>query len=361
MNDDVKKALEELTQTFAIVHRVATHQTDDAYMSIPANPKRDADLRHAAAVEALRAHINGEPARLAAAVAREREEQREALGLGRWPALIPFLAAMVRKLDANRAKKGGREGWQNQEPGSLVRRVIEEAEELEHAVDTKGAREILLEAADVANMAMMVADASGALDATPLTATPLADENKALREDLEHERKTNARLLAERDAALKAAEQAWHVETMSRERREAIQRAESAEAIRDAALTQRDTALARAKELEADVEVGKETCRRHGTTRATAADGWPASKLIGFLSHSLAGKDAAIKDAAESASQLRSERDTLKAQRAEAVEVLKSFADAVQMFDVDFVDAEAEEAAGKALFKARDFLAKVKL
>lgn len=129
------------------------------------------------AVAALLRHIDAEPERLAAAVAREREEQREALGLDRWPMLIPFLAAMAGKLDANRAKKGGREGWQNQEPGSLVRRVIEEAEELEHAVDTKGAREILLEAADVANMAMMVADASGSLDTPePLTATPLADE-----------------------------------------------------------------------------------------------------------------------------------------------------------------------------------------
>lgn len=74
MQDDVKKALEELEQTFAIVHRVATHQSDAAYMSIPADPKRDADLRHMVAVESLRAHIDAEPARLAAA----REEQREA-------------------------------------------------------------------------------------------------------------------------------------------------------------------------------------------------------------------------------------------------------------------------------------------
>lgn len=74
MSDDVKKALEELEQTFAIVHRVATHQSDAAYMSIPADPKRDADLRHMVAVESLRAHIDAEPARLAAAL----EEQREA-------------------------------------------------------------------------------------------------------------------------------------------------------------------------------------------------------------------------------------------------------------------------------------------
>lgn len=88
------------------------------------------------------------------------------IGLDRWPVLVPFIAAMVRKLDANKPKKGGREGWRNDNPDALVRRVIEEAEELEHAVDTEGARGILLEAADVANMAMMVADASGALDAT---------------------------------------------------------------------------------------------------------------------------------------------------------------------------------------------------
>lgn len=40
------EALLELRATFRIVHRVATHQSNEAYMSIPADPKRDADLRH---------------------------------------------------------------------------------------------------------------------------------------------------------------------------------------------------------------------------------------------------------------------------------------------------------------------------
>lgn len=162
------------------------------------------------------AHIDGEPARMAAArresalsgccyggtgcavetpmdawcvgcverVARDtaaREEQREALGLDRWPVLIPFIAAMVQKLDANRPKKGGREGWRNDDPSALVRRVIEEAEELEHAVDTQPRGLILAEAADVANMALMVADAAGALDATPLDARPWPTASRSWR------------------------------------------------------------------------------------------------------------------------------------------------------------------------------------
>lgn len=333
MNDDVKKALKWL-----------------GTLTVPGWNACDY-------AETLLAHINGEPARLAAAAAREREEQRETDARAIEPS---YSEACTRETD---------ERWNKDREESF--RECERAAEI--------------------------------VRATPLTATPLADENKALREDLEHERKTNARLLAERDEALKAAEQAWHVETMSRERREAIQRAESAEAIRDAALTQRDTALARVKELEAevevawsdceptkpgpygtvyvhdgcgacarcvdaaraerdaalervkeleaDVEVGRETCRRHGTTRATAADGWPASKLIGFLSHSLAGKDAAIKDAAESASRLRSERDQLKAQLAEAVKVLR--------YLVDFIAAGGTP-DDEDLAKARAFLAKVK-
>lgn len=99
MNDDVKRALEELTRTFAIVHRKATHQTDEAYMSIPANPKRDADLRHAAAVEALRAHIDAEPARLAAAREEHRARRFPVQGLDcsvPWSVVAPFEARAQR-------------------------------------------------------------------------------------------------------------------------------------------------------------------------------------------------------------------------------------------------------------------------
>lgn len=115
-------------------------------------------------------------------IAAAREEQCEALGLSRWPVLVPFIAAMVRKLDANKPKKGGREGWQNDDPQALLARVREEVDELAHAVAVSPRVDILHEAADVANMAMMVADSEGAIRDTPLDATPLADELRTLRE-----------------------------------------------------------------------------------------------------------------------------------------------------------------------------------
>lgn len=124
------------------------------------------------------------------------------LGLDRWPVLVSFIAAMVRKLDANKPKKGGRDGWCNDLPADLMRRVLEEAAEMRVLVDSgpsettetraNAKAEILDEAADVANMAMMVADASGALDVPqaflvrgdPPVATPLSDEDvRAIRLD----------------------------------------------------------------------------------------------------------------------------------------------------------------------------------
>jgi NTP pyrophosphatase (non-canonical NTP hydrolase) len=91
------------------------------------------------------------------------------LGLDRWPVLAAFLAAMVRKLDANKEKKGGREGWRHDDPADLLRRVNEEAAEMRGVVEARGvpASEVLDEAADVANMAMMVADAAGAFGEIP--------------------------------------------------------------------------------------------------------------------------------------------------------------------------------------------------
>lgn len=204
---------------------------------------------------------------------------------------------------------------------------------------------------DVSHSECAFADSLEAIRATPLTATPLKDRiAEAERGEQEAWRQTDA-MRAERDRfAHEAAElrsalgksKSWHQAKQKRiAELEAFKAVHGGEACREnraegdgpcgacslcvqEVRTERDAALARVKKLEADVEVGRETCRRHGTTRATAADGWPASKLIGFLSHSLAGKDAAIKDAAESASQLRSERDTLKAQLAEAVGVLRA-------------------------------------
>lgn len=110
-----------------------------------------------------------------------------------------IIAAMVKKLDANRPKKGGREGWQNDDPSALVRRVIEEAEELEHAVDTQPRGLILAEAADVANMALMVADAAGALDVCAVLGREVGN-----RGDSEGAVDVAERLIRERDEAVAA-------------------------------------------------------------------------------------------------------------------------------------------------------------
>lgn len=94
-----------------------------------------------------------------------------------WPYVMRFAVAMEAKLAANR-HKGDREGWLYDEVYSLMGRVREEILELERAVwpGTKGRirgrigiatgdelDDVLHEAADVANMVMMVADRCGAL------------------------------------------------------------------------------------------------------------------------------------------------------------------------------------------------------
>lgn len=86
----------------------------------------------------------------------------------RWKPLAPFVTQMVKKLEENKKKKGGREGWINDEPASLAGRVMEETKELQEALTANdGGEKTLGEAADVANMAMMVADASGLLEEEP--------------------------------------------------------------------------------------------------------------------------------------------------------------------------------------------------
>lgn len=87
----------------------------------------------------------------------------------RWPVVYDFARAMIDKLDRNREKKGGREGWINDDPKRLFVRVLEEIEELRPLVEAPagltlfGKNAARDEAADVANMAMMVADALDAL------------------------------------------------------------------------------------------------------------------------------------------------------------------------------------------------------
>lgn len=64
------KTIEQIRDAFHLIHRVATGQSDRGYMSIPADPERDADLIVAAAIdelEALRAERDALKAQVEAA------------------------------------------------------------------------------------------------------------------------------------------------------------------------------------------------------------------------------------------------------------------------------------------------------
>lgn len=80
--------------------------------------------------------------------------------LKRWPDLGWFLMGMARELDRNNHKGG----WKHDYTKALARRVHEESAELFAAVrahdpeSESTTEEVLSEAYDVANMAMMVAD-----------------------------------------------------------------------------------------------------------------------------------------------------------------------------------------------------------
>lgn len=91
-----------------------------------------------------------------------------------WPVVMAFAVEMERKLSLNR-HKGDREGrpydddpdvifggWLHDEPSSLHWRVLQELDELRQAI-AQGTpfEDVAAEAADVANMAMMMADAYG--------------------------------------------------------------------------------------------------------------------------------------------------------------------------------------------------------
>lgn len=89
---------------------------------------------------------------------------REALrSFDRWPTVYEFALAMIRKLDQHAPRKGKREGWSNDEPVALLARVCDETVELCLSIDETPPARVLDEAADVANMAMMLADACGHL------------------------------------------------------------------------------------------------------------------------------------------------------------------------------------------------------
>ena len=70
-----------------------------------------------------------------------------------------FADAMERKLQANEHKGG----WKHDSAMSLLPRLRQEVQELTRAVGEGTDEDILSEAADVANFAMMVADVCGEL------------------------------------------------------------------------------------------------------------------------------------------------------------------------------------------------------
>lgn len=99
-----------------------------------------------------------------------------------------FKQAMLRKLKKNQ-HKGNRPGWMKDNNQALQRRVVEEVNELgdELMLPIERPEAILDEAADVANMAMMVADSSGAIRLSALEVVqekPTPPPNRTVREYL---------------------------------------------------------------------------------------------------------------------------------------------------------------------------------
>ncbi|MEM1355957.1 MAG: hypothetical protein AAGH88_13870 [Planctomycetota bacterium] len=95
-----------------------------------------------------------------AEIAELRERLAEAFNNSpTWPYVLAFAKRMEAKLAKNR-HKGDRLGWLKDTPASLVRRIDDERIELLAEIRSGGiALDVMDEAADVANMAMMTADA----------------------------------------------------------------------------------------------------------------------------------------------------------------------------------------------------------
>lgn len=94
------------------------------------------------------------------------------------PALLGFAQEMERKLRKNDPAKGSN-GWQGAAPDHLLTLLGHELRELRRAVSTGPWEKVLEEAADVANMAMMVADADARVERTALTLDVGSERPKA--------------------------------------------------------------------------------------------------------------------------------------------------------------------------------------
>jgi hypothetical protein len=73
--------------------------------------------------------------------------------------VLKFAVEMEKKLDKNEHKGA----WEETSSWWLMRRLVDEVEELREQLRIGGPMEVVEEAADVANFAMMIADNSGGL------------------------------------------------------------------------------------------------------------------------------------------------------------------------------------------------------
>lgn len=113
------------------------------------------------------------------------------------PAIRPVVLAFAHLMEAKLRENEWKGGWQKCSPESLLARVREETDELAEAIGPGSRTDVGLwrplvanEAADVANMAMMVADVCGGLDAEACKSiadsyTHPAPDASALREALQ--------------------------------------------------------------------------------------------------------------------------------------------------------------------------------
>ena len=104
-----------------------------------------------------------------AAASPERVREQAIADSPTWPWVLAFAHEMEAKLAENR-HKGDREGWARSGAYDLLHRLRQEADELELRIDhgcQNGLPEstVIGEAAEVANFAMMIADAAGGLRA----------------------------------------------------------------------------------------------------------------------------------------------------------------------------------------------------
>ena len=84
------------------------------------------------------------------------------------PEVMAFARAMQFKLDKNAHKSGwetyddeGKRKWDNGMIAFLQDKLLEEVDELQEAMESGTAEEVVQEAADVGNLAMMIADCYG--------------------------------------------------------------------------------------------------------------------------------------------------------------------------------------------------------